>query len=472
MDLSIANVVEVSVSEAPSGVGEYNTSNVSLFTSEPFDEDKFGDAGYKIYLEPTEVGVDFGTESRTYSMANKIFSQRPNPLAGQGYLVVIPTIAEVQTVLPSANPASGTYNLSLAGDPTPTPINWDDTAEQIQTKLRAVIGMESAVVVGNLSDPSYTVTFNGYLGNPPLLQVESNTLNGGITLDITQATAGETLGAAITRTKDLVQYFGIAATAVISQTDGLAAAAIVLPLNKIAFVGSRIANSIDPGEYLDLLRSGNFHNTRGLYYGSDNDADLLDYIAAYMGRALSVNFGGSNTTGTMQLKDLLGIQPDPTMTQTIYNKAKTAGADIYVSIQGVPKVMSFGANKFFDQEYNLRWFVGALQIAGFNYLATTSTKVPQTESGLDGLKGAYRTVCEQAVTNQYSAPGVWNSATTFGNQDLFLKNVEQRGYYIYSAPIASQSQADRIARIAPLVQIALKEAGAIHSSTIIVNINP
>ncbi len=90
---------------------------------------------------------------------------------------------------------------------------------------------------------------------------------------------------------------------------------------------------------------------------------------------------------------------------------------------------------------------------------------------MDGLKGAYRAVCEQAVTNQYSAPGKWNSSTTFGNQGDFLQNIAQRGYYIYSVPIALQSQADREDRVAPLVQIALKEAGAIQESTVIVNIN-
>ena len=90
---------------------------------------------------------------------------------------------------------------------------------------------------------------------------------------------------------------------------------------------------------------------------------------------------------------------------------------------------------------------------------------------MDGFKGALRAVCEQAVTNQYSAPGQWNSPTTFGNQGDFLANILQRGYYIFSLPIGKQPQVDREARKAPLVQIALKEAGAIDSASIIVNVN-
>ena len=47
-----------------------------------------------------------------------------------------------------------------------------------------------------------------------------------------------------------------------------------------------------------------------------------------------------------------------------------------------------------------------------------------------------------------------------------LRNIIDKGYYIYSKPIAQQSQVDRDARKAPLIQIAGKESGAIHSSSV------
>lgn len=372
-ELQITNIINVSVSAAPAGASAYNTSNLALFTSETpspvFDDD------YKIYLEPTEVGDDFGTNSVTYKMALGVFSQQPNILAGGGYLVVIPLVAS------------------------------------------------------------------------------------------------ETLDAAITRTANLVQYFGLMSNTIESQVDMLAAAAVIQPLNKIGFFVQKASASIDTGGSLDLLRSGGFSQSRGLYYGAATDTEALIMQASYAGRGLSVDFTGSLTTITMNLKDLIGVQPDPSMTQTLYQKAEAAGADIYVSFQGVPKVVSNGANSYFDQVYNLRWFVGALQINGFNYLAQTSTKVPQTENGMDGLKGAYREICEAAVNNQYSAPGRWTSPTTFGNQQDLFQNIAQRGYYIYSAPIAQQLQVNREAREAPLVQIALKEAGAIQSSNVLVFVN-
>lgn len=466
--LPITEIVNVSVSEDQAGAGKYNVNNVAIFSEEPAAV-SFGSLGYKIYLSPTEVGEDFGTASQTYAQALSIFSQQPNILNGGGYLVVIPLVTEVQSITPSAAPASGTYELNFGGDVTAA-IQWNATAADIQTAVRTLTGLEDATVTGTLAT-AVQVSFKGYYGDAALLTVTNNTLNGSITLAIAQVTAGETLATAITRTTGLVQYFGIMGTRIFSQADMLAAAAVIQPLNKMGFFVSRTSADVNPGGMLDLLRTGGFSKSRGLLYLGADDASALGMMSAYVGRALSTAFEGSNTTQTMHMKDLTGVQPDPNMNTTILALCKTAGADVYASFQGVPKVFCTKGNTFFDRVYNLCWFVGDLQIQGFNYIAQAANKIPQTESGMDGLKGAYRVSCDTGVTNQFLAPGTWNSATTFGNQADFLANILQKGYYIYSLPISQQTQAAREDREAPLVQIAAKEAGAIHSSNVIVNIN-
>ena len=134
-------------------------------------------------------------------------------------------------------------------------------------------------------------------------------------------------------------------------------------------------------------------------------------------------------------------------------------------------MVSNGANGFYDDVYNLNWFIGALEVAGFNFLRQTGTKVPQTEKGMDGLKSAYREVCQRAISNGFISAGTWTGTDTFGNPEDFVRNISDFGYYIYSSPIASQSSVEREARQAPLVQIAIKYAGAIQTSSVIVNIN-
>jgi len=435
--------------------------------------------GYAIYNSPTQVGLDFGTSSRTFQMANDIFGQQPNILAGSGQLIAILSNVSQQTLTLSGIPASGAFELEYNGNTT-TSLSYNSTVSQIQAALQLLPGLAGVQVIGGLPGELLTIIFNGVYGIALPITVPTNTLAtsapAAITITVASLVVGESYGEVISRTQGVVQYFGVMPTetlAVIGQTDMLAAASIILPLNLIGFFVSYDSADLLPGGMISLLATGSFHNTRGLYYGDSSlvGINAVLYMAAYAGLALSVNFNGSNTTTTMHLKTLLGIEPDPTMTQTILNLAKIAGADCYVSIQGDPCVFISGANKFFDQVYNQEWFVGSLKVAAFNYLAQSATKVPQTERGMDGLKGSQRIVCDQAVTNQYAAPGTWTSSTTFGNQTLFYQNISQFGYYIYSQPISQQQATARAGRIAPLIQIALKEAGAIQSANIIVYIN-
>jgi hypothetical protein len=90
---------------------------------------------------------------------------------------------------------------------------------------------------------------------------------------------------------------------------------------------------------------------------------------------------------------------------------------------------------------------------------------------MDALKGAYRTVAVQAKSNLFIAAGEWTGSDTFGKPEDFKRNIKDFGYFIYSLPISQQSVADREARKAPVCQVALKYAGAIQSSTVIVNFN-
>jgi hypothetical protein len=474
--LPITNVVTISVSQTSPGVGQYNTSNLALFTDEAPATATFGTLGYNQYLTPTQVGIDFGTSSRTFAMANAVFSQQPNILNGGGQLVVIPLTNQVVNLAFSGIPASGSFVINYGGNAS-SAINATDSISTIQTKINAVSGLSQVSASGSLASQSINITMSG-IYSPTAITITSNSLitsgSGAITVTVTTPTAAQKLGAAITAASSVVQFFGIMANeniATIGQTDLLAAAAIIQPLNKIGFFVSNQSADLNPGGNLDLLRSGSFTQSRGLYYGDPVSGNGLNMMAAYAALGLSVNFNGSNTTTTMHLKTLSAINVDPTITQTQLNLAQTCGADCYVSLQGVPAVFTSGANSFFDAVYNLQWLVGALQVAGFNYLAQSGTKIPQTENGMDGLKGAYRSVMQQAVTNQYLAPGSWTSSTTFGNQAQLIANIANIGYYIYSVPVSQQLAAARAARQAPLIQIAAKQAGAIQSSNVIVTVN-
>ena len=133
--LSIANFINVSVATLQQGLSVFNTSNLAIFTRDA-NASTFGTAGFKIYLSPSQVGVDFGTNSNTYAMAVAIFSQQPNILAGGGYLVIIPLLATAQNQQISVTfpgvPVSGTWELSYNSNAT-SALAYNESASALQT---------------------------------------------------------------------------------------------------------------------------------------------------------------------------------------------------------------------------------------------------------------------------------------------------------------------------------------------------
>lgn len=296
---------------------------------------------------------------------------------------------------------------------------------------------------------------NGYLAIIPRVQTPSL----------------ESIQDAIVRTINLVYYAGILIDEELDGTTFASLTAYVQGLDKLIFYASSNQSDFAPGGMLDLARQAGKTHARCLYYNDGVAIDTQEMAAAYAARGMSTDFTGSNTTQTMNLKVLSGLEPDTTLDQTDVDAAIAAGVDVYVNIGGLSSLYTSGGNGWFDEIYNELWFKLALQTAGFNFLRASNTKIPQTEIGMDGLKNAYRVVCQQAVNNGFLAPGSWTSPDVFGNPELLIQAVAGIGFYIYSSPIGLQSQADREARQAPLIQIAAKAAGAIQKSNVIVAVN-
>lgn len=291
-----------------------------------------------------------------------------------------------------------------------------------------------------------------------------------------QSPSLESVVAALTRLTPLVYFFAFVIDQELTTsapTTFAAIAAYAQANNIMWFYCSSNANDCNPGSPLDLVRQAADQNTRCSYYG----APLLNgggsqqtqiFAAAYAARALSVNFNGSNTVITMNLKQLANIPADTTLTPTIYAAAQLAGVDVYAAVSSFTCLLTSGANNWMDQVYNQFWLQFALQTAGFNLLAGTSTKIPLTEPGMYGLKNALAQVMQQAVTNGFVAPGAWPAgATVFGNATDLVRNIGDIGWYIYSSPVAQLTQAQLQSRTAPLVQIAILAAGAIHKVSIV-----
>lgn len=486
--LPVSNVINVTIVNTPSGLAEKNVNSLAILTNEP--SASLND--FDVYVSAAQVATDFGSASVTAAMANAIFAQTPNPLSGGGRLVIIGMQAAVSATEGTCTTANISANLNdiIAvnnGDLriTVNSVVYDLT--QLNFTGSTSFANVATILQGRINEVTVEATANGLkftskkvgtVSTVALAAVAGGTgtaLNGAGYFNAAAAVSvaganstGETVIGCVNRVSGNVGIAGVMTNLNLEDT-AIIAAASAFQAKDMIFL-HHVASGQDILGVGTTIKTAAQRKTRILLYTQSQAAANL-YKAAYAGRAFSVNFNGSKTSSTMNLKELANITPDLGISQTMYAQCLTAGVDVYVSYDGVPSVYSTGGNDYFDNVYSDLALKFALEAAGFNYLRQTSTKVPQTEPGMDGLKAAYSGVCDRFVTNGCIAPGAWTSSDTFGDPVIFKQNVLTRGYYTYSLPIVKQSAAQRALRKAPLVQIAIKRAGAIHTSDVIVIVN-
>lgn len=494
--IPVTNFVNVSVSSPPPGLDEYAVNNLAIFTKE---EPVVADIG------PGAAAAAY-TTSLTGSNNDLVFTAKSTGAPGNGISIIyndpgadnvlgiIVTGLEIQVDLATN---SGGAITSTAAD-IKAAIDGDTDASALvsvanktgDTGAGVVTAMSAEFLVGGSSglyglykSPSDVATDWGsgsevYSQAVAIFSQNPNILDGNGVLVIVPMASDDLLADVIESTITQI-FFGGALWAGYDPADDeiLAAGAVCETLRVKLFASSYLTSTLTTTTGLFWkVQDRTLNHTRCLLYivgGTLLAARLM--AAAYAGRALSVNFSSSQTTTNMHGKTLIGIGADTGITQTILGTCQTVGVDVYPSVGGgaqyLGKVFTSGENEWFDNVYNLDWLVFALEVAGFNALTTTSTKIPQTEPGMAVLRGAYLAVLEQSVNNGYVAPGVWNSPELFGNPEDLRRNVLDTGYYLYSQPVNLQPQADREAREAPPIRIAIKLAGAINSSSVIVSVN-
>lgn len=496
--IPITYVVNASVIPASRGLEPLKLSTILLMTDDevvnPLDTD------YIIARNSKAVGQAFGTETDTAKMAQAIFAQNPNILNNDGYVIVAPYLDDV-VITPATAGTFTTIDLTdkLAaiklvanGDLTIvvdsenvglsdidcTGIN---TVEELATLLNGKTSECNITANGNFL--VFTSTTTGTSSTVSLIATadgEGTDLYGTSYLDGANgvAVAGqaevrgkETLAQAIARLAEQIYFEAILTPRDLTSIEATNASALVQSMgDRLLFLIGTSTSDLSDGGLFRTLQSNNY--TRKLLYltGDTTEARNLNgklFAAAYASRGLAVNYNGSNTTLTMNLKDLANVPIDTNISETILAQCEALGVDVYCSLEGLGKVISFAqGGEYFDQVTNRIWLLNTIQRAVFNVLATTRTKIPQTEQGMAMLESACRQVCVQGVINGMLAPGAWNSSDTFGNLEDFHRNIEEFGYYIYHLPVAEQAQSEREERKAPAVQIACKEAGAIHSANI------
>ena len=343
----------------------------------------------------------------------------------------------------------------------------DDTPVQSLTEDYMISRTASSIgqAFGTTND-TFAMANAIFAQNPNILNA------GGYVIVAPYDSSSETTAEAIQRIAEQIYFEGILTTRDLTTAEATAASNYVEGMeNSILFLTDTVSTSLSSGGLFYALKDNK--KTRKLLYLSGGVSNVKAYArlfaAAFASRGLSVNYEGQNSTLTMTYKDLAGVPVDTNISETILNTCQTIGADVYCSVEGLAKVLSFKqGGLWFDELANQIWLRTAIQRSVANVLFTTRNKIPQTTEGVASLVNAINSVLNQGIINGMLAPGEWNSSDTFGVLEDFHRCIRTYGYYVYFTPIAQQAQAEREQRKCPVISIAAKQAGAIEHASIMI----
>lgn len=211
------------------------------------------------------------------------------------------------------------------------------------------------------------------------------------------------------------------------------------------------------------LKSLKYSRTLGI-------ATLKDYThVGIMGYAMGQTRTTADSSYTLGLKKIPGSLPDSFTSSQVAAIEGNYG-NVYINRGSYYDMFERGtvfSGAYYDEIIQLDKVVNDIQLSVMDLLYSRP-KVSQTEAGLALILTTIESACRQAVKVGFVAPGQWNGGNVLNLENgTYLPN----GYLIQAESFENQSQADRDARKAPNIYVALKLAGAIQSVVIQIDVN-
>ncbi len=489
--LPISRLIGVSVLLSPAAAQSQNLSTLLILGSstiiDPVER-------YRTYYSIDAVAADFGTSAPEYSAALLWFEQNPQPnqlligrwikTASSGGLRCA-SLSTAQQAIASWNAiTTGSFSYQKDGGVATNVTGLNFSAAANLPAVAAIIqaALTGVTVVWNATYQRFEFTSNttGTTSAISFLSAAgsgtdiSATLGGRSTNSGAYLFAGfapETAVAAVTLfDANYGQiWYGVD---VLGATDNdiLAVSAYIEATNTkhTHWVTTQEAGVLVASDTTNIayqLKALNYNRTFVQYSSSS----LYAAVSA-AARILTTDYGGNNTTITLMYKQEPGIQAEALNASQV-NALESFNANVFVQYNNNTAILERGtmvSGTFTDVITGTDWFAVTLQTALYNLLYTSTTKIPQTDPGMNILVTQCQAICDQAVTNGLVAPGVW-AVGGFGllKQGDFLV----KGYYVYAPPVATQNASDRAARKSVPIQIALKLAGAVHYINVSVTVN-
>lgn len=490
--LSVSDVVNVSWSLSQQAIGVRNFGALLICgASDVIDTTE----RIRSYANVTAVAADFGTMAPEYLSAALFFSQNPQPsilyigrwakTATAGHLYGGLHTLSAQTTLVTTLHAITDGSLVIPTDGTNRTVTG--------LNFSSIVTLSDAAAVIDAAWTYGTVTWDAVLGRFALTSGTTGSTStvgyctaAGSGTDIS-ATCKFTTGLAFTPIVGHASETPVQCATVMAGLEGdwyglLFADTGLTDQNHIDLANyieaanpSRIyglmtsaTGVIDPNSTTDIaytLSAAKYMRTFMRYSSTSPYA-----IASMFGRAFTVDFTANNTTITLKFKNEPGVTAE-LLTETQAATLDAKHVNYFVRYNNSASIIQQGVmanGYFFDEVHGADWLSNAVQTNVWNVLYTSTTKIPQTDPGVHRLATAAEQACIQGVNNGLLAPGTW-TGDPIG--PIKTGDTLPLGYYVYMPPVASQSQSDRDARKAPVMQIAAKLAGAVHSSNVLITVN-
>lgn len=470
MAIEISEFADAVISISPTGVVLDDFGVLGFVTSEsgilPVQRGKK-------YSSLTEVGEDFNSSTQVYLAATAFYAQTPRPKyftaisvyeADQSAMVLgggHATTAELVTI------TSGILDVVIDGAPFSIAVDFTGITNEADVvnliNIELVAGAVPAVI--SYTGTSYLLT-NSTSGVASTTEYVTGDLAVFLGLEQHQATlsqgfAGETPVAALLDAKDKTIEF----TAVVTHKKYRDSIALVTGFNtediadwceanRVIFMNTtNNLSSLDSAVATDI---GSILKLKGLRYTLTNfSKNINQYVSASVfARAATVNFEGTNTTITLNLKQAPTITAEELNTSELAAlRDKRINVVVVIGRDAIGYTESRMANgSWLDTVHGLMWLENRIEVDLFNLLYTTNTKIPYTTLGLNMTEAQLERSLQAAVRNGLAAPGFLPDGTYL-----------PEGYLITKIPLSQVSASDKTNRIYRGLGFKLVGAGALHT---------
>lgn len=498
LGLPVSRLVDVSVSLTPSLPTFPNLSTLLLLgTSNVIDVE----TRIRSYADLDAVGADFGGSSEEYLSATVWFEQNPAPdslligrwanAATKGYLYCGPLAVAQQAMSYWTAISNGSFQVSINGV-AKSITGLDFSAQTTLNGVASVIQTALAVATAGTTCVYDSVRGRFFMGTLATgASATMSFLTAGVsgtsiasTLQGLSSSSGAYTAAGIAAETALAcvtlfdqqfsdQWYAVVIPSAVDADAQVIAAYIETASTPHLYgVTSQEAGCISAASTTDLAYllaagdGGDGYDRTVLQYSSENAYAVVSLLS----RILTTNWQGNNTTITLMYKQEPGITAE-TLTVPQIDALEAKKGNVFVTYNNDTAIIEPGcctSGQFVDSIIGCDWLASQVR-ANVYALLYGANKIPQTDAGMHLIGNSIEAACVQGVANGLLAPGVW-SAAGFGQivQGSYLS----KGYYIYIPPIATQSQADRAARLSVPFQVAAKLAGAVHEVDVSISVNP